>query len=82
MYYILLPLISVYSFYIWGRLAVYKHGRIFGIICLVASFWFEGTFMIQQMPVSSLYTNRAQVAKALEQKDYKILGERRPGSHN
>lgn len=82
MYYILLPLISVYSFYIYGRLAVDKRWRIFGVICLVASFWFEGTFMIQQMPVSSLYTNRAQVAKALDQKDYKILGERRPGSHN
>jgi len=82
MYYILLPLISVYSFYIWGRLALNKRWRIFGIICLAASFWFEASFIAWQMPFSSLYTNRAKVANAIDHKDYTLLGERRPGSHN
>jgi hypothetical protein len=82
MYYILLPPISVYSFYVWGRLAVDKRWRIFGIICLAASFWFEASFIAWQMPFSSLYTNRAKVANAIDHRDYTLLGERRPGSHN
>jgi hypothetical protein len=82
MYYILLPLISIYSFYIWGRLAVNKRWRIFGIICLAASFWFESSFIVWQIPFSSLYTNRAKVADAIDHQDYTLLGERRPGSHN
>lgn len=81
MYYILLPLISVYSFYIWDRLAVHKKWRVFGIICLFASLWFEGAYLIQQWP-DSLYSNRAKVANAIDHKDYTLLGERRPGSHN
>jgi hypothetical protein len=82
MVYILLPLISVYSFYIWGRLALDKRWRIFGIICLSACLWFEGVFMVWQMPFSSLYTNRAKVVNAIDHQDYTLLGERRPGSHN
>ncbi len=82
MYYILLPLISVYSFYIWGRLAVHKGWRVFGMICLLASLWFETAYIFHQMPVASLYNNRPRVVKAIDQKDYRILGERRPGSHN
>lgn len=82
MYYILLPLISIYSFYIWGRLAINKKMRIFGLVCLAASFWFESAFIAWQMPFSSLYTNRTQVVKAIDQKDDTLLGERRPGSHN
>jgi hypothetical protein len=95
MYYILLPLISVYSFYIWGRLAVVRGWRIFGIICLVASLWFEVSAAIRQMPTDSLYrdptrlkpdiarySDRSREVKALDQKDYRLLGERRQGSHN
>jgi hypothetical protein len=82
MYYILLPLISVYSFYIWDQLAVDKRWRIFGIICLAASFWFEAAYLFQQLPINSLYSNRTKVAEAIDHKDYTLLGERRPGSHN
>ena len=82
MYYILLPLISIYSFYIWGQLAIYPKWRIFGIVCLIASFWFESSFIAWQMPFSSLYTNRAKVANAIDHRDYRLLGERRVGSYN
>ena len=81
-YYILLPLIAVYSFYIWGRLAVHKKWRIFGIICLAASLWFETAYLIRELPMGSLYSNRAKVANAINHKDDTLLGERRPGSHN
>ncbi len=81
-YYILLPLIAVYSFYIWDRLAVNKFFRIFGVICLFASLWFQAVHLFQQMPNGSLYSNRAKVAQSIDQKNYHLLGERRPGSHN
>jgi hypothetical protein len=82
MYYILLPLIAIYSFYIWGRLAIHKGWRIFGMVCLIASLWFETGHMLHQMKVDSLYSDREVVKRALDQKDYRILGERRQGSHN
>lgn len=82
MYYILLPLISVYSFYVWGWLAVKRPWRIFGMVCLIASVWFELAYMVHQMPVTSLYANRPLVAKAVTDKNYHLMGERRPGSHN
>jgi hypothetical protein len=52
----------------------------FGKICLAASFLFQWGFMVQMMPKRSLYINRPLALKAIQEKNYKILGERRPGS--
>lgn len=77
MYYVLLPLTVVYSFYIWSRLAPKKGWRTFGMVCLVASLWFQTGFIIQKMKTQSLYANRDKIVKALDQKDYRLLSERR-----
>jgi len=82
MYYIVLPLLSVYSFYIWDRFAPRKSWRIFAVICLAANLWFEAGYMVVMLKKQSLYLDRARVVKAIDDKDYRILGERRPGSVN
>ena len=79
-YYILLPLIALYSFYIGGRWAREPRWRILGVVCLAANLWFESGYMIQKLKSQSLYLNRPLVVKAIQEKDYRILAERRPGS--
>jgi len=79
-YYILIPLLSVYSFDIWDRLSVRKPWRILGLVCLFASLWFALGWGIHQAVDGSLYTNRSLVVQAIDQKNYHLLGERRPGA--
>lgn len=81
-YYVLLPLILVYSFYVYAWLAERRSWRIFGAVCLAASLLFELGYLVKVMPSKSLYTNRQIVVDALQQKNYHLFGERRPGSRN
>ena len=81
-YYVLLPLIVVYSFYVYDWLAQQRAWRVFGAVCLAASILFEIGYAVKLMPVQSLFTNRSVVADAISQKNYHLFGERRPGSQN
>ena len=81
-YYVLMPLLVVYSIYAWSRWASSRPWRIFAVVCLAANLLFQTGWMVRMEPVQSLYTDRAKVVKAIQQKDESILGERRPGSFN
>lgn len=78
-YYVLIPLIILYSFQAYGWWAKDKLWRRLGILSLVAGVWLWGGYMVQQWKAPlSLYTNREKAVQALEKMDYRILGERRP----
>ncbi len=79
-FYILMPLLAVYSFYAWAGLARKYSWRKIGVLCLVASLWFQAGYLVEMSRVQSLYLNRPLVQKAIAEKDYRILGERRAGS--
>ncbi len=80
-YYVLIPLIILYSFQAYGWWAKDKLWRRLGILCLVASIWLWGGYVVHQWKGQySLYTNREKAVQALEKMDYRILGERRPQS--
>jgi hypothetical protein len=81
-YYILMPLLAVYSLYIWSRWAPRRGWRLFALACIMANLWFQSGFMVRMWKTQSLYTDRGRVLKAIQAKDYRILGERRPGSFN
>ncbi len=81
-YYILMPLLTVYSIYAWSRWASHRAWRIFAVVCIIANLWFEAGYLARMLKTQSLYTDRAKVAKAIGQKDDRILGERRTGSVN
>jgi hypothetical protein len=81
-YYLLLPLAAVFSFYVWSRLAARRGWRLFALACIMASLWFQGGYLVQAMKVQSLYTGRDKVVRAIREKDSRLLGERRPGSFN
>ncbi len=81
-YYILMPLLTCYSLYVWSRWVHRKEWRLLGLACLVANLWFQSGYMVLKWNTQSLYTGRARVLKAIQAKDYHLLGERRPGSFN
>ena len=79
-YFVYFPVTAVFSFYIWDRLAEKTFWRNLGLICLVVSFFFQLGLVLYRIPRQSLYINRGQVAKAIQEKDYRLLGERRTGT--
>jgi hypothetical protein len=76
--FILFPLVTVFSFHVWAQLAVYPFWRNFALVCLVMSLWFQLGFLIYWMPKRSLYLDRAKIQTAIDQKNYRLLAERRP----
>jgi hypothetical protein len=78
--YVYFPLVTVFSFYIWSKFAKKSFWKKFGIFCLVANLLLQSGLAIYWLPRRSLYLNRDQVVKAIQEKNYRILGERRPGS--
>ncbi|HEY5037851.1 MAG TPA: hypothetical protein VIJ93_02150 [bacterium] len=78
MYYLFLPLVTVYYFYLWSRLVSRVGCRRFAAACLIASLWFQSGYMARMIKDRSLYTDRHRIVKALQEKDYHILYERRP----
>ena len=80
-YYVLLPVILLYSIQAYEWLAKDKLWRRLGLLCLVASVWLWGGYVIKDFKAPlSLYSNRVKAVQAIDQKDYRILGERRPQS--
>jgi hypothetical protein len=83
MYYVLSPLLLVYSFWVWERLAARPWVRTIGLVCLGASLWFQTGLALGHLTEErSLYHDRDKVVHAIEQKDDRILGERRPWALN
>ncbi len=82
-YYVFLPVVLVYSFTVWNELVERRFFRILGLLCLGLSLWWTVGTLVKDMPnPGSLYGNRALAAKAVREKNYHLLGERRPGSFN
>ena len=79
-YYILMPLLAAYSLYAWSRWAGRPLWRRLAAACLAVNLLFQTGYMAHMFKTRSLYTHRSLVSKAINQKDYRILGERRPGS--
>ena len=77
-FYMLLPLPVLYSFYAYQYfLERYPKWLIFFKVMIVCSVFFHVGLAMYSTHTRSLYLDRNKVAKAIEQKDYKILGNRR-----
>ncbi len=79
-YFVYFPLLAIFSFYVWDRLAEKASWRNFGRICLVISLFFQLGLIVYRLPRQSLYLNRGTAVRAIQDKNYHLLGERRPGS--
>ena len=77
-YYVCFPVIFLYSLYCWSRFSS-PGWRTFAKVYLAAAFIFQVAYAWRIYPVYSLYRDRPRIVKALQEKDYRIVGERRAG---
>ncbi len=79
-YFILFPLIMIYSCYVWSYFADNPRWGFAVRLWLILAVGFQAGYAVAKAPQDSLYTQREVVAKALREKNYRLLGERRAGS--
>jgi hypothetical protein len=79
--YISFPIIMIYSLYCWERVLKKQRWRRFAKIFLACGIIFHLGLAHYNGGRVGLYPIRARVQAAIDNKDYRILGERRPNSH-
>lgn len=78
--YVTLPLPVLYAFYCWDRLLARPRWRKVAAAVLVCGVVFHAGLALHNLPRVSLYVERGAAQRALDARDYRILGERRPGT--
>jgi hypothetical protein len=81
-FYLMLPLIMIYSFYCWERILHLQWMRTIILIFLFSGLVFNATVMHFNYYNKSMYRDRSKVEKAIQEKDYHQLGERRSFDRN
>jgi hypothetical protein len=76
-FYVVLPLVMVYSFYCWAPLFRQRAVRVLAGLLLVAGALTHVALGLDNFRGVSLYTNRSLVVRAIHEKNYRLLGERR-----
>ncbi len=80
MYYVFFPLLLVGYFYVWSRLDFKPGWKKFSIVCLAATVWFQSGFIYRQwIKGRPLYADRGRIVKAIGERDFRLLAERRTG---
>lgn len=81
-FYVLFPLVMFYSFYCWEPLFRKKWFTILMAVMLVSGLVTNITLAYHNFYLKSMYKNRELPLKAIQQKDYHVLGERRASDKN
>jgi hypothetical protein len=71
------PMVFLYSLYCWNSLASSKGWKVFGIIFLAAAILFQTAYAWRIYPVYSIYRDRDKIVRAIQEKNYHLVGERR-----
>jgi hypothetical protein len=79
-FYVVLPVVMVYSFYCWGIFFKKKIWRTVATLLIISGLIVHACLAISKGPGRSLYKDRSIPKLAIEKKDYHLLGERRPFS--
>lgn len=80
LYLVLFPLIMTYSCYCWADFKGKPHWRGLAKAFVVCGVLFQLCYAVIVEPQESIYPKRQLIQQAIDQKDYRILGERRPES--
>jgi hypothetical protein len=78
----MLPLVLLYSFYVWDKWWANRWGRRtlwFFLACVLV---FQTAFIFSQRPLNKSFylMDQAAMTQAIDTKNYHLLGERRPGA--
>jgi len=79
-FYVVFPIAMIYSFYCWSRFLKKHVWRKFAVVFIVCGIIFHFGLALSRRPGKSLYKERSLPKMAIEKKDYRILGDRPPGS--
>ena len=79
-FYVIFPVATIYAFYCWEVLLRRKWARGVAAALLVCTAAVHLAIAIDHVGTRSLYTNRELVVRAIREKNYRLLGERRPVS--
>jgi hypothetical protein len=77
-FYVTLPVVTIYAVYCWRPFLQRRAGRVVAAALLVSGLVTHLAIAIDGFHRRSLYRDRALVARALRERDHRILGERRP----
>jgi hypothetical protein len=77
-YYLTLPVVMLYGFYVFTPWVGKKGFQTTAKILLACNILFHMGLAIHNLPVKSIYKDRGLFVKAIEEKNYHLLGERRP----
>jgi hypothetical protein len=77
-YYLTLPIVMLYGFYVYSPWVSRKWFRTVAMVLLACNILFQAGLALHNLPVKSLYKNRDLFVKAIQGKNYQLLGERRP----
>ena len=79
-YYLTLPLVMIYGFYALSPFAKKPwFTRLAGLL-LICNLIFHFGLALHNLPVKSMYKNRDLFVKAIQNKNYQLLGDRRPNT--
>jgi hypothetical protein len=78
--YVTLPVTVLYAFYCWDRLLARRAFRAFAGVVVACGLVFHAGLAAHNVSRVSIYTERRAAQSAIDSKDYRILGERRPGT--
>jgi hypothetical protein len=79
-YFVFFPLIMTYSCYCWAALRDLRYGPLFAKAFLVMGVVFQFGYAVAVEPRDSIYTKWTVIKQAIDQKNYRLMGERRPES--
>jgi hypothetical protein len=77
-FYVTLPVVMIYAMYCWRPLLAYRPVRIIAAALLVSGFVTHVAMAVDGWGSRSLYVDRPLVARAIRERDDRLLGERRP----
>jgi hypothetical protein len=79
-FYLTLPMAMLYGFYCWSEFLKRRSWRSFAAVFIVCGLIFHTGLAISNLKHASMYVVRPTIVKAIREKDYRLLGERRIGS--
>ena len=77
-FYVVFPVATIYAFHCWEVLLQSKWIKAVAAALLVCTAVIHVAIAIDHVRTHSLYANRQLVVRAIQEKNYRLLGERRP----